>query len=278
MQDAVLTQSRNWAARLDLDFVRSGERTRMLPRQRFGPLSVQRPFYPEAGRCHVYLLHPPGGVVGGDILTLNIVAGKDSASLMTTPGATKYYYSAADTALVEQNIQACANSRVDFLPLENIYFPGAIAQIDTTVQVEDSAVVMLWEKHCFGRPANHEIFSDGEIITRLQIRHNDELVYHERQRFDPQEITRSSGLRSWPVAGTFAVYGINISQQLSRELNDIKPLRGTAGVTCPDDKLLLARYIGPDTETLDRYFVSLWKKLRLLADGIEPVQPRIWAT
>ena len=55
-----------WLAELDLEFVQKRERTILANKKTRGPLTVQRPFYPESDVCHVYLLHPPGGVVGGD--------------------------------------------------------------------------------------------------------------------------------------------------------------------------------------------------------------------
>ncbi len=59
-------QSSGWQAELALTFSRCEQRTVLTARHHRGPLRVQRPFYPEGAEvCHLYLLHPPGGVVGG---------------------------------------------------------------------------------------------------------------------------------------------------------------------------------------------------------------------
>ncbi|HEY5717834.1 MAG TPA: urease accessory protein UreD, partial [Motiliproteus sp.] len=63
--------NRLWRARLNLGFEQRHGRTALPHLAHEGPLRVQRPFYPEGTVCHVYLLHPPGGLVSGDQLSIN---------------------------------------------------------------------------------------------------------------------------------------------------------------------------------------------------------------
>ena len=71
--DSVSTTG-GWSAVLQLRFgVRAGRSCAVARHQR-GPLAVQRSFYPEGAVCHTYVLHPPGGVVGGDRLELDLAA------------------------------------------------------------------------------------------------------------------------------------------------------------------------------------------------------------
>ena len=185
-------QQQNWSAYLNLEFLRGADRTLMVPRRRYGPLSVQRPFYPEGDCCHVYLLHPPGGVVGGDRLDIDIKIQSGAQGLVTTPGAGKFYLSAGDTAQIRQAFSLAADSSLEFMPQENIYFPGARVHSRTDIDLDVSSSLVLWEKHCFGLPANHEAFSDGQVITELHLRRQGQLVYTEKQRVDQIEIERAS--------------------------------------------------------------------------------------
>jgi urease accessory protein UreH len=58
----------SWHGHLNLDYRREGERTVALDRHD-GPLRVLQRLYPEGPRvCHHVLVHPPGGIVGGDVL------------------------------------------------------------------------------------------------------------------------------------------------------------------------------------------------------------------
>ena len=69
-----------------------------------GPLYVQRPFYPEGGVCHVYILHPPAGMVGGDILETDVEVAAGASALITTPASAKIYRSAGPVAAIHQKL------------------------------------------------------------------------------------------------------------------------------------------------------------------------------
>ncbi len=142
MQSSVSPQSKHvdgWQAMLELSLQKINGKTCLIPQQRLGPLTVQRPFYPEGEVCHVYVLHPPGGVVGGDRLKLAINARPGSHGLITTPGASKFYRSAGKTAQLHQQFNVTENAILEFLPLESIYFPATELSSKISVNLHATA-------------------------------------------------------------------------------------------------------------------------------------------
>jgi len=277
MTEAALS-ARNWAALLRLELRRGADRTRLVPIERYGPLSVQRPFYPESEVCHVYLLHPPGGVVGGDSLDLRLDLKAGSSALFTTPGAAKFYCSAGDTARVRQRFELAAGARLEFLPQENIYFPGARVDAATVFELAADSRLLCWERHCFGRPANREFFGSGALLAHTELRVAGRLVHTEKQRVDASELTRCSGLRGHPVMGSLLAYGAPLDEAPLRQLQALQPAQGVCGLSQPHPGLLIARYLGDSTRDLDDCFTRLWEHLRPLVMGRAACHPRIWNT
>src|SRR5688572_26935676 len=82
-----------WYGALALTFAATPRGTTLARRRHEGPFYVQQPFYPGDGVCHVYLLHPPGGLAAGDRLVLDVGVEPAGSVLLTTPAATKFYRS-----------------------------------------------------------------------------------------------------------------------------------------------------------------------------------------
>lgn len=270
--------SDGWIANLQLEFCAGKQKTLMLPQKRSGPLLVQRPFYPEPNCCHAYLLHPPGGVVGGDQLNLQIHNQSAAQALLTAPGATKFYQSAGQTATFHQLLQVDEAAMLEYLPHENIFFPGARVELTTRIDLHPSAVTMAWEKYCFGRPVIGEAFDSGQLISRLQLSVQGDLLLVETQRIDHDEINRASGLRGLPVMGTFVLYGEAADENLQQQLVDIAVQQGWGAVTRPCQSLLVVRYLGASTADMNRFFTAVWLRARPVLTGKPAVKPRIWAT
>jgi urease accessory protein len=277
MSEAALS-SQNWEALLRLELRRGDDRTRLVPIERYGPLSVQRPFYPEAEVCHVYLLHPPGGVVGGDRLELQLDVKKDASAVLTTPGAGKFYLSAGARAAVHQQFDVAAGACLEFLPQENIYFAGAQVDIKTSLELEQGGCILFWEKHCFGRPANQEIFLSGSLVSQIDLRVAGQLLFTEKQRVDASELARSSGFRNHAVSGSFLVYAGTLEAAALQQLQALQPEHGIGGISQPQPGLLIARFLGDNSRDIDDYFMKLWEMLRPQLLQREACRPRIWNT
>ena len=184
-----------WTAALDLQFERAKDRSIVSRCRHNGPLRVQKPFYPEDGVCHVYLLHPPGGVVGGDELSVSVRAGKGSAALITTPGATRVYRSAGPLSTIKYQLNVEAGASLEWLPQDSILYGGSRLSQEMEVRVASGSRFCGWDITSMGRPASGDHYSTGEFDQGFRLYVDSLPVLMERQRW-------RAGAEAGAVAGT----------------------------------------------------------------------------
>ncbi len=165
--------------------------------------SRQRPFYPEEETCHLYLLHPPGGIVGGDELTISAHLAPGCHTLITMPGASKFYRSSGAQALVRQQLTLAPQATLEWLPQDAIFFPGANARLFTTFHLCASSRLLAWDLLCLGRPVIGETFSHGTLSNRLEVWVDDEPLLVERLQLQEGEL---SSVAERPWVGTLLCY------------------------------------------------------------------------
>lgn len=272
-----LTHDTSWLASLKLGFKYAREKTLLFDREQRGPLAVQRTFYPEGDVCHLYILHPPGGVVGGDRLEIKARIIEECSVLITTPGATKFYRSAGSQALQTQQLNIDGGS-LEWFPQENIFFPGARVRLESSVNLSHQGKYIGWEINCLGRPANQERFTDGEIDLRLRISRGGKPLLIDRLVIT--DINSQQGiatLHNASVVATLVATNVN-----NKTLDDCRQFASgspdeSIGFTLIDD-LLIGRYLGNSTENARNLFMQSWKAIRPSTLARKAVAPRIWAT
>ena len=270
-----------WKAKLHLKFVEENHKTVLKQHSHQGPLQVQKAFYPETnGGCHVYILHPPGGVVGGDSFDIKIEVDPNAKVLVTTPAAGKFYRSAGDEAYQQQTITVADNGVLEWFPSENIFFPGAKVKLETRVDLSRESHFIGWDVLCLGRPAIGETFSHGQLTQKFEIFQNgrpirlDRLLVREKDAI----LDAKWGLGGKPVVGTFFC--------LTPRKDLVDSLRQSIGLPENDDlfsvtfvdDIILCRYLGNSVESVKRNFIKAWQILRVALRDHEAVIPRIWNT
>lgn len=273
-----------WAASLRLRFAADeAKETILAERQHKGPLVVQKPLYPE-GRavCHVILLHPPGGVAGGDSLAVEVSAGTGSHALLTTPGAGKWYRGAGRSASQSLNFLVAADAVLEWLPQESILFDGAEAHWQTRIELEAGACYMGWEIVCFGRTASGEKFGSGSLRQKTEIFSQGKCLWGEYAVVEGGDefLASRSGLAGRTVAGTFLLAGYAPSDGLLHELRAVEPAHdplALSGITRVGGVLAI-RYLGNSSEMAKKYFAAVWSVLRPAVTGRDALMPRIWNT
>lgn len=264
-----------WHAELALRFARRGNRTLLPSKRQSGPLMVQRPFYPEGDEvCHAYLLHPPAGIVGGDDLRVSVDVEQRAHALLTTPGATRWYFSRGIDAQSQQVLTVEDGATLEWLPQETLIFNGAHANLLTQVRLEGSARFCGWEVLGLGRPALGEAFEQGKIVFRFEIFKDGRPVLLERQQ---SGVAGLPGLEGNTACATFiATNADSLALDASREMLSSVPDAICAATLLGD--VLVARGIAPTCEPLTDAFKKLWSTLRPMTIGRPASMPRIWHT
>ena len=274
-----------WHARLQLDY--RLERARTVARhQHEGPLRILQSLYPEGDAvCHNVLVHPPGGLVGGDTLDLRISVGEDAHGLVTTPGATRFYRSDGALARQRTRIDLAPRARLEWLPLETICHNGCQAENRLTLQLAPGAEVMGLDITALGLPHAGQPFETGRFLQHIDVPD----VWLERGLLDASAhrlLRGHGGLNSQACLGTFFfVAGSPISRvrrdtalELARALIAAHPLQTCAGASAANDRVLVVRVLAPVVESAMALLRQIWRSWRLQLWDCRGEPPRIWAT
>lgn len=266
-------QTTGWQASLALHFSCPADKTLLQSAQHVGPLTVQRPFYPEGGTCHLYLLHPPGGIVGGDTLDITVRLEPKSHVLMTMPGASKFYRSSGAQAHLHQQFYLEEEAVLEWLPQDTIFFPGAQAALRSVFHLHRSSTLMAWELFCLGRPVIHETFSHGTLESRLEVWLDGEPLLIERQHLAEGHL---DPVMHYPWIGTLLFYPAR-EHHLEAVRQRLSPFEQMAGATLTEN-LLSVRFLSDDNLICQQVMRDIWQDLRPLLTDKTPYSPRIWQT
>lgn len=279
----VQDQANGWQAGLQLELTEKTGRTVLHSSRHFGPLRVQRPFYPEGPVCHLYLLHPPGGMVSGDNLAIDIQLGPAAQALVTTPAAGKLYRVVEQGSPQYQGVSAqIADTAVlEWLPQETIVFNGANGELLNRFDLQGTAQLIGWDIVCLGRRASGETFSNGQLKQRIEIYRDGRPLFIDRVNFvGGSDMLQSPwGMGGQSVSGTFF---LTLNKDIDKAL-DMDELRSQLPDTnewglSQRNSVLLVRYLGKSAEHCRRGFESIWQQLRPMLTERPALRPRIWNT
>jgi urease accessory protein len=285
-----------WHGQLRLEFAQTRRGVRLMRTEHRGPLYVQKPFYPEGPNTpHVYLLHPPGGLVSGDRLEIDIAVAADAHTLVTTPGAGRLYKARADQSLQRQSVRLriAAGASIEWLPLEAILFPGAHAQTETRIDIAEGGKLIFWDVVSFGLPANGRVFDAGEFNQSLKIYRNGRLSLQERLVINATNrglLSARAGLQDLPIQGLLVAGPFMASTELASTETDeamaelIHRLRARCEASAEPaaitliDGFIVARSLGTCSERTRQLFEHLWQEIRPALLDKPACAPRIWST
>lgn len=273
-----------WHARLQLDY--RMEEGRCVGRfEHDGPLRILQSLYPEGGSiCHNVMVHPPGGLVGGDTLEINVRVATGAHGLVTTPGATRFYRSEGETALQTTSLTLGPQARLEWLPLEALCYSGCVAENRLRLALAPGSELIGWDVTALGLPASALPFERGRLLQHIEMPGH----WLERGLIDAEDVRLLDGPLGLAgqrcLATVFLVSGSDLPRArrdqalaLARAAIEADPLTLFAGATAPGPRVIAVRVLAPLVEPT----LGLLKQVRAAwRQGLwelPPTVPRTWA-
>ncbi len=273
-----------WHATLDLDY--RSEAARSVARFRHsGPLRILQSLYPEGDAiCHNVLVHPPGGLVGGDTLDIRVTAGAGAHGLITTPGATRFYTSQGELALQHTRITLEDGARLEWLPLEAICHSGCLAENRLEMTLAPTAELIGWDVTALGLPHANQPFDKGSFRQHIEVPG----AWLERGRMDASDARLMDGPLGLAgqrcMASIFFVAGSKLDRtrrdqalDAARAVIEAHGLRNTAGATSPNPQVVVVRALAPLVEPAMQLMRQVWSAWRGHFWSQAAPPPRIWS-
>ena len=277
----------SWHARLQLDYTVEGPTIRTVARyQHDGPLRILQSLYPEGdGICHNVLVHPPGGLVGGDTLDITATVGTGAHGLVTTPGATRFYRSTGPLALQRSHLTLAEGARLEWLPLEALCYSACNAENHLTLNLAPGAECMGWDVTALGLPHADQPFVQGKFVQHLTVPG----LWLERGVIDAADerlLQSPLGLAGQRcMASMFFAAGTALERNrrdaaldAARAVMDAHPtLTATAGATSPNAQMVVVRVLAPQVEPAMKLLKAVRVAWREQMWALRGEAPRIWA-
>jgi urease accessory protein len=275
-----------WHAQLQLKYQLEKQKT-VCRHVHTGPLRVLQSLYPEGDAvCHNVLVHPPGGLVGGDTLDIDVQVATGAHGLITTPGATRFYRSASGVALQSTAIQLDAGARLEWLPGEALCYSGCIAENRLVMSLAASSELLGWDVTALGLPNASLPFERGEFLQHLELKNQwlerGKIAAHDTLLLDSP--LGMAGNRC--IASMFFVVGEPLTRsrkenalEAARTVASSHALASTIGVTSPHPQVIVVRVLSPVVEPVMDLFRSIRDSWRSELWGLKNEHPpRIWST
>jgi urease accessory protein len=291
----------SWLGHLQLTYRLDANGTDGAPRtvahdRHSGPLRVLQRLYPEGDAiCHHVLVHPPGGIVGGDELRIDADLGPGTHALITTPGATRFYRSNGATAVQDVTLRLAEGARLEWLPLETIAYDGCLAHNRIHATLAPGAEMMGCDILALGLPAADAAWNHGSYrqhvevqdiwLDRCLIRADDAMLLDSGLGWAGRRVLASLWFASGaPLSEARRTALVDAARSLiemgeaNHSINGMNSHLLSAGVSAAQSGLVVLRVLGLRVEPVQDLIRAIRMQWRALAWSASRHTPRIWGT
>jgi urease accessory protein len=271
-----------WKASLDLSYRRhEGQLVYRSCHQ--GPLLVQKPFF-ASNRQSVqhYILHPPGGLVGGDELSIHVSADAQASVLLTSPSAQKVYRQSDQCVQIEQVFEVHRGSSLLWLPQESIYFDNCCLRSSSDIHLHQGGQCVYWDIHVFGRAACDERFQQGSVHSSLTVYRDGKRLFSDALRVEKERawLDTALGLRNYRSYGQMIICSEQselllrtIQQRLAEQNIELDPC--CQALVCRGE-MLIVRMLHHQSFEIRDFFIGILEIANQTLQ-LNYFEPRIWS-
>lgn len=221
--------------------------------------------------------------MGGDQLQIEVTAAEQAHTLLSAPGAGKWYRANNRVARQRLRLQGAAAAMIEWLPQETILFDQADVDLDTQVALHGTSRFIGCEILCFGRTASGEQFTRGRVRQRYAVQVDGKLIWLEQGTLNAGSgaMHKPTALAGHSVCASLLCVGAPPKRDLIDAVRGaITPLAEPSAMVGATQmkSLLMVRYLGDASETAREVMLAAWRVLRPAVLGLPATDLRIWNT
>jgi len=267
----------SWHAELELGYARFGDSTRPVQRRHKGPLRVQKHLYAEGPEvCQHIIVHPPGGIAGGDRLEVSVAWGEGADAVVTTQAAEKVYRADGAPATMAARLTIGAGATAHWLPQETILFDGARLERRMQARLAPGARLLAAEMLVYGRVARGEQLGHGALFDSWRLWRDGRLHWADAAELGGDIAATLRSPFGFGGAEASALLLLSAEAEVALSARDMLRQAGQ-DATLARPGLMLARWLGPASVVRESVALAL-PMLRAHSLGLPPRLPRLWTS
>lgn len=253
-----------------IELAKVGSKTAISRLRTRNPLLVQKALYPDTdlrGMAHIYLMSSSGGILHGDRMEIDIIAGESTLSRITTQAATKIYKMDKGYATQTVSISAQTASYLEFLPYQIIPFKSSRFLQEVDIQLDNNSTVVYSETLSAGRTASGEHFDFDLCFLRMQARDaKGKVLFADAAKLEPGKDEMEwlfGGKTIWSMLYVIAADYENMQKRVNAVIKEHSVLAGCS--VLPHDCGLVIRMLDDSIDKIRSLTESIAGIARMFA-------------
>jgi urease accessory protein len=199
----VAEPSRHATAHVSATFANLRGQTQLLQSTHTAPLKIAKTFPSHDGSLDVCVMDCSPGLLNGDSYELDWRVEHNARVQITTQSFAKVHPSSGVGCEQRTRICVASGGILDYSPQPTMLFRDADFRVECEADISSGGTLLLSDILCAGRIGRGEEFQFLNYSNRLSVRFDGELIFHSRNRFQPQQ----QNLRTVGAWGSNTHYG-----------------------------------------------------------------------